>query len=497
MRVQEDGHLTAVALPALLRGEDLQITPLRDGWTVAVDRYWPGGSHEEEVCSGPGSSASDSSLRVHSATARIAREAGEPPCSELVVGQLSPGGRWGDVRLIPHSFGHESEASEPVLAGGEIELAWSEGEQFQPIRVAVAALGHDFRSDHLARTPLHREANRVITMVRRWRAVPARRICAEPSVWNRQDVGRSPAVRQRDAGTNPLVRGRVLREPGLSLEGANGSELWLFGDVYQSYAFARRALSASKFERTNLIVKESDGEEQFAQSHNHRTLITLDNALPHRRSEGGEVRNLADRSSWALSWCRTGAGKHGTRPRIDRGDQRRRQHARRDDQRRGSGDDLAASLESSLCKGRRARRAHHDGEGWDPLAECRTQRPLSHRVDRRAEPGPDEHRARWVHAALIGAVSARSSPGALTSDGFARRTVLFTFADAHTWDRENAGRAWDGETFGCSYNRWTVSQRRIWSRICPDPCCFVTTARQDRRRPWQLLPISSRGRLPR
>jgi hypothetical protein len=166
VRIQEDGRVAAVALPPMLRGEDLQITPLRDGWTVAVDRYWPGGQREEEACQqGSGSSASQSSLRVQDVPARIAHEPGEPLCSELVVAQLSPSGRCGDVRLIPHSFGRESEASEPVLSGGKIELAWSEGEDFQPIRVAVARPGHDFGRDHLARSPLQREANRVTTMV--------------------------------------------------------------------------------------------------------------------------------------------------------------------------------------------------------------------------------------------------------------------------------------------------------------------------------------------
>jgi hypothetical protein len=289
VRIQEDGRVAAVALPPMLRGEDLQLTPLRDGWTVAVDRYWPGGVHEEEVCSGPGSSASGSSVRAHSVSARIAREAGEPLCSELVVAQLSPSGRWTDVRLIPHSFGHESETSEPVLAGGKIELAWSEGEQFQPIRVAVARPSHDFARDHLAHQPLHREANRVITMARHGALYVRGEYAPNPPfgtvrMWvDRRLYGNGTL------GPPHFVRGRVLREPGLSLEGVDGSELWLFGDVYQSYAFARRSSSASTFERTHLIVKESDGEEQFVQSQNHRTLITLENALPHGRSEGGEL----------------------------------------------------------------------------------------------------------------------------------------------------------------------------------------------------------------
>ncbi|HEX3433996.1 MAG TPA: hypothetical protein VHT25_08050 [Solirubrobacteraceae bacterium] len=290
VRIQEDGHLAAVALPPMLRGEDLQITPLRDGWTVAVDRYWPGGVHEEEACQqGSGSSASQSSVRVRSVSAQIAREAGEPLCSELVVAQLSPSGHWGDVRLIPHSFGRESEASEPVLTNNEIELAWSEGEDFQPIRVAVGRPGHDFGRDHLAREPLHREANRVITMVRHGALYLRGEYAPNPPfgtvrMWvDRRLYGNGTL------GPSHFARGRVLREPGLSLEGANGSELWLFGFVYQSYAFARRPSWASTFEPTHLIVKESDGEEQFVQSQNHRTLITLDNALPHGRSEGGEL----------------------------------------------------------------------------------------------------------------------------------------------------------------------------------------------------------------
>ncbi|HEY2181376.1 MAG TPA: hypothetical protein VGH09_06870 [Solirubrobacteraceae bacterium] len=290
VRIQEDGRVAAVALPPMLRGEDLQVTPLRDGWTVAIDRYWPGGQREEEACQqGSGSSASQSSFRARSASARMAREPGEPLCSELVVAQLSPSGRWGDVRLIPHSFGRESEASEPVLTADEIELAWSEGEDFQPIRVAVARPGHDFGRSHLAREPLHREANRVITMVRHGALYLRGEYAPNPPfgtvrMWvDRRLYGNGTLGRPH------FVRGRVVREPGLSLEGANGCELWLFGFVYQSYAFARRSSSASTFEPTHVIVKESDGDEQFVQSHNHRTLITLENARPHGRSEGGEL----------------------------------------------------------------------------------------------------------------------------------------------------------------------------------------------------------------
>jgi hypothetical protein len=290
VRIQEDGRVAAFELPPKLRGEDLQITPLRDGWTVAVDRYWPGGPREEEACQpGSGSSASVSSIRARSASARIAREPGEPRCSELVVAQLSPCGQWSEVRSIPHSIGRESGASEPVLTDGRIELAWSEGEQFQPIRVAIARPGHAFGGDHVARSPLHREPDRVLTMV--WQG----------ALYLRGEYAPNPPfgtvrfwVDRRLYGNGTLgpphfVRGRVTREPGDSLEAAHGSELWLYGGVYEKLTLARRSSSASTFETPRVIVKDSYGAEQVVQSHNHRTLIALETALGHGRSEAGEI----------------------------------------------------------------------------------------------------------------------------------------------------------------------------------------------------------------
>ena len=49
MRINEDGRVTAIELPLKLRGEGLQVTPLRDGQTVAIDRYWPGGLDRKSV----------------------------------------------------------------------------------------------------------------------------------------------------------------------------------------------------------------------------------------------------------------------------------------------------------------------------------------------------------------------------------------------------------------------------------------------------------------
>jgi hypothetical protein len=99
-----------------------------------------------------------------------------------------------------------------------------------------------------------------------------------------------------DGTLGPLhvVRSRVLREPGSSLEGANGSELWVYGGISQELAFARRSLWAPTFEAPRVIVKESDGGEQLAQSQNHRTLISLDTPLPRGRSRVSAVEISPD-----------------------------------------------------------------------------------------------------------------------------------------------------------------------------------------------------------
>jgi hypothetical protein len=282
VRVHEDGRTVAVELPPKLRGEGLDLTPLPSGWTLAVNRYWPGGKSQELACQPVGSGSSLSVLHSRAPKARVASEA---RCSELVVAQLSPGGHWTAVQSLPHSFGRESFTSEPVESGGEIELAWTEEEQFAPIRVAVARPGHSFGAAHLARSVLHREANRVLFPV------------IDGALYLRGEYAPNPPfgtvrfwVDRRLYGAGSLgpphfVHGYLVREPGRSLEGANGSELWIWGEVFQPLEFARRSRWASTFERQHVIVKESDGDEQFTQSFNHRTLIALDTPVRGGRSQ--------------------------------------------------------------------------------------------------------------------------------------------------------------------------------------------------------------------
>jgi hypothetical protein len=278
VRIREDGRVTPEQLPPQLRGEGLEVTPLRNGWTVALARYWPGGRQEQLSCE-PGSGSSSSSL-----AARGARVAAFTRCSELVLAQLSPNGRWTKAQTIPHSFGTESQASEPVLADGRIELAWSEDEQFQPIRVAVARPGHPLGRVHLAHSVLHREANRVLFPILHGALYLRGEYAPNPPFGTVRFWVDRRLYGDGTLGPAHVVRGRVLREPGSSFEGANGSELWLYGDVFQPLLFARRSSWAPTFEAPRVIVKESDGGEQFVQSQNRRTLISLDTPVAGGRS---------------------------------------------------------------------------------------------------------------------------------------------------------------------------------------------------------------------
>jgi hypothetical protein len=282
VRIDEDGQLESFELPAQLRGEGVQITPLRDGWTVAVDRYWPGGAPEEASCQPIGSDSGDEL----GAPAAIA---GAKRCGELVVGQLSPGGRWSEVQPLAHSYGREAEASEAVETARGIELAWSEAEQFAPTWVALARSGHPFGPARAARPVLHREANRIVTLP------------LHGALYQRGEYSPDPPsgpvtffVDRRLYGNGSLgpphvVRSRLIGEQGGSFEGVDGSELWVYGGVYSQLAFARRRLWAPAFQAPRVIVKRSDGGEQITQSQNHRTLISLETPLPGGRTRIGAV----------------------------------------------------------------------------------------------------------------------------------------------------------------------------------------------------------------
>jgi hypothetical protein len=205
-------------------------------------------------------------------------------CSELVVAMLSPGGHWSRVQSLPYSYGTESQASEPVETGGRVELAWTEAEQFQPIRVALARPGRPFGRDHVAHSVLHREANRVVFPVLHGALYLRAQYAPNPPFGTVRFWVDRRLHGDGSLGPPHVVRSRLVREPGQSLEGANGLEVWLWGEVYQELTFARRSLWAPSFQAPRVIVKESDGGEQVVQSQNRRTLISLDTPVPHGRS---------------------------------------------------------------------------------------------------------------------------------------------------------------------------------------------------------------------
>jgi hypothetical protein len=108
LRVGEGGRTRRVGLPPKLSGEYLTISPLQNGWTVAIARYVPAEPPNEECCHGI--------------------EEPEPTlggcCAEWVFAQLDPRGRWTKVQTLPHSNGTLVWVSKPVEHRHHVEIAW-------------------------------------------------------------------------------------------------------------------------------------------------------------------------------------------------------------------------------------------------------------------------------------------------------------------------------------------------------------------------------------
>jgi hypothetical protein len=245
-RIHEDGRIALVRLPSKLHGEELEVTPLASGWTVATDRVRPDG--------------------------------------ELVVATRSPSGRWTKVQPIPHSFGRDSGTAVPVEDRGLIELAWSEGESL-PIWVAVAHPGRPFGPAQIARSILHGEAKRIDFFPQ------------HGALYLRGEYGpeSSPGkvtywVDRRLHGDGTLgpphfLRSPALNEPGAWFEGANGWQFWVYEPPGgTSVLLSRRRMWAPTFEAARLVAPHSAGEgsRHFAQSQNHRTLMSLDTTIRGR-----------------------------------------------------------------------------------------------------------------------------------------------------------------------------------------------------------------------
>src|SRR5665213_994186 len=259
LRVDEGGRVTPIGLPPQLRGEPLKISPLQDGWTVAVDRNTPAAREKSYCC----------------------REIEEPEpddpncCAEWVVGVHDPGGRWKTVQTLPHSRGTRTWVSEPVESHGQIEIAW--GEQFsETVWVAEAPLGRPFGPPH--------RAGRV-------QPEPTDAVNAYAEfghLWIDGEYGPhlsearpSYIIERRLFGNGRLGPPRLLRSPlleerGTFFDGPGGSELYVYVLGANRVVVARRAPGASSFEHPRVVLRHGNAEMQSTQSLDDRTLLSME-----------------------------------------------------------------------------------------------------------------------------------------------------------------------------------------------------------------------------
>jgi hypothetical protein len=204
VRIDEDGRVNNVPLPAALRGWQLAFTPLKDGWGVATARVFPGGRGEETGCS----------------------EGSTERCGVMVVAQLSPKGRWTRVRRLPHSSGSDSSGfqvpADAIESDGWIELTWCQeclggGQVFW---IAVARPGGAFGVAHIVQLPLHIEAENEFVETFRGR------FYLRAQFGPHGDGGEGRHIVEREVHTNGhLGPAHFMRSPLIRFQGQGGEPL--------------------------------------------------------------------------------------------------------------------------------------------------------------------------------------------------------------------------------------------------------------------------------
>jgi hypothetical protein len=258
-RIDEQGALTRVALPAELRGEDLELMALQDGWTVATNRYWPGGRREEERCSPGGYEGVPEQ---------------EKNCGVIVVAQYSPSGHWTATQRLAHSSGTQGGEPAAVESGGRIELAWREtnGEaDLVRISVADARAGHPFGPAHSAqRARGNGSESEELSTVR-------------GQLYLRVLYGPAPPedlLERRLYGDGRLGPPHLLQSGALAnyrdqaLPGPHGSEILVYQDG-EDVELARRDGWASEYQAPSAMTMTAETGFQVAESGNDELLISV------------------------------------------------------------------------------------------------------------------------------------------------------------------------------------------------------------------------------
>jgi hypothetical protein len=247
-RISERGLVSRVTLPATLRGEELDFTPLSNGWALATAKLYPGGPSEYSDCNPDYGGDQEESLRFP------ARSAGAHGCGELVTAQRSPSGRWTPVRVLRHSFAQSSGAGEPVLRHGRIEMVWGAEGEDAPLYVAEARPGKPFGPAHVVPPALHTKAEHS-------EVVPVNDklyLRAEFGPHKPLELG-DHVVERRLFGSGKLgsphfLASPLLRELGETRTEPDGSQLF----VYQpngKVLLAHRARWAPRYEPAKLIAR--------------------------------------------------------------------------------------------------------------------------------------------------------------------------------------------------------------------------------------------------
>ena len=231
VRIGERGSSAAVELPSQLLGDRLRVSPLQNGWTVAIDRYLPPARTNAYCCKEIEEPESD-----------------EPGCcDDWVVAERSPRGRW-VVQTLPHSRANRTWVSEPVEHHGRIELAW--GEPYaEAVRVATAPLGKPLGGAHIVRHVLpHAHSESVSAAVKRGALYEVAEYGPDVNSDEPEFVVERPALRKRTTGPIHRLKSQLLYQRGTYFTEPDGGELDLYSAGDFKLLVARRAPFAGRFE---------------------------------------------------------------------------------------------------------------------------------------------------------------------------------------------------------------------------------------------------------
>ncbi|HEY2181377.1 MAG TPA: hypothetical protein VGH09_06875 [Solirubrobacteraceae bacterium] len=278
VRIGEHGRTASVGLPVQLRGEPLRVSPLQNGWTVAIDRYPPAARANAYCCN----------------------EIEEPEpgeagcCDDWVLAERSPHGRWVVVQTLPHSRGNRTWVSEPVERHGQLELAWGEA-YVEAVRVAAAPLGSPLGQAHVARHVLPRAHSESVSVsIKRGALYDVAEYGPDVSSSEPEYIVERRLYTNGRLGPIHRLKSRLLYQRGTYFSQPDGSELDLYSAGDFKLLVARRGPFASAYERSHLVLPLAEGspEEAVAESFNGRLLVTAE-TKPSARSERERIATVA------------------------------------------------------------------------------------------------------------------------------------------------------------------------------------------------------------